>query len=73
MTQPAQLTAADRCDRCNAQAYTRWTKPRTDEPAAELLYCAHHTTDHEIALDLAGWTLDADDRPRLHEPEPEPA
>ncbi len=31
------LTAADRCDRCGAQAYAR-----TLHDSGELLWCAHH-------------------------------
>ena len=32
-----QLTAADRCDSCGAQAYVRVTMA-----SGELLFCAHH-------------------------------
>lgn len=39
------LTAADRCDRCGAQAYVRVTLS-----AGELLFCAHHARQHEAAL-----------------------
>ena len=35
---PAPLTAADRCDRCGAQAYVRVTLPS----GSDLLFCAHH-------------------------------
>lgn len=38
-TQP--LTAADRCDRCGAQAYVRVVLP-----VGELLFCAHHAREH---------------------------
>lgn len=41
----APLTAQDRCDRCNAQAYVRVTLP-----SGELLFCAHHWSRHEDAL-----------------------
>ena len=34
------LTAADRCDRCGAQAYVRVTLT-----SGELLFCAHHAHD----------------------------
>lgn len=36
------LTAHDRCDRCNAQAYVqvRW-------PVGSLLFCAHHFAKYE--------------------------
>ena len=36
------LTAADRCDRCGAQAYIRATMPS----GGELLFCAHHAREH---------------------------
>ena len=40
------LTAADRCDRCGAQAYVRVTLPS----GGELLFCAHHGTEYEARL-----------------------
>jgi hypothetical protein len=45
------LTAADRCDRCGAQAYLRVELPG----GGELLFCAHHARKHgdrlaEVAL-----------------------
>jgi hypothetical protein len=40
------LTAADRCDRCGAQAYIRVTLPS----GGELLFCAHHGRAHEARL-----------------------
>jgi hypothetical protein len=40
------LTAADRCDRCGAQAYIRVTLPS----GGELLFCAHHGRAHEEKL-----------------------
>lgn len=36
------LTAADRCDRCGAQAYVRAVLASGD-----LLFCAHHAKQHE--------------------------
>ena len=36
------LTAADRCDRCGAQAYVR-ARLHT---GGELLFCAHHGREH---------------------------
>ncbi len=35
---PEPLTAADRCDRCGAQAYVRAVFPE----GTDLLFCAHH-------------------------------
>jgi hypothetical protein len=40
------LTAADRCDRCGAQAYLRVTL----ENGGELLFCAHHAKAHSDKL-----------------------
>lgn len=40
------LTAADRCDRCGAQAYVRAVMAA----GSELLFCAHHWRDNEIRL-----------------------
>jgi len=38
----AALTAADRCDRCGAQAYLRVEL----QAGGELLFCAHHAREH---------------------------
>jgi hypothetical protein len=38
----APLSAADRCDRCGAQAYVRVVLP-----SGELLFCAHHAREHQ--------------------------
>jgi hypothetical protein len=46
---PASLTAADRCDRCGAQAYVRVRLPS----GGELLFCAHHGKAHRDALERA--------------------
>lgn len=40
------LTAADRCDRCGAQAYVRVTLMS----GGELLFCAHHARRFEPKL-----------------------
>lgn len=40
------LTAADRCDRCGAQAYVRVTLGS----GGELLFCAHHARKYEEGL-----------------------
>lgn len=45
---PGTLTAADRCDRCGAQAYLRVVLS-----VGELLFCAHHARvhrDHILAV-----------------------
>ena len=47
---PAPLRAADRCDRCGAQAYVRALLP----DGGELLFCAHHGRQHADALKSKG-------------------
>jgi len=42
----AGLSAADRCDRCGAQAYVRVTMAN----GFELLFCAHHGKEHADKL-----------------------
>ncbi len=42
---PTTLTAADRCDRCGAQAFVRVTLATGD-----LLFCAHHAKAYEDKL-----------------------
>ncbi|MGI8458511.1 MAG: DUF7455 domain-containing protein [Propionibacteriaceae bacterium] len=42
----AALNAADRCDRCGAQAYVRVTLTS----GSELLFCAHHGKEHADKL-----------------------
>ena len=42
----AKLTAADRCDRCGAQAYMRVTLMS----GGELFFCAHHARAHQDKL-----------------------
>lgn len=40
------LTAADRCDRCGAQAYVRVMLTS----GLELLFCAHHGREYDAKL-----------------------
>jgi hypothetical protein len=47
------LTAADRCDRCGAQAYLRVTLPS----GGELLFCAHHGRAHSDKLQQVAITI----------------
>lgn len=62
MTTQHELTAADRCDRCGAQAYLRVTLEQ-----GQLFFCAHHGRIVIPALqDIALEILDESDR--LHEP-----
>ena len=44
------LTAADRCDRCGAQAYVRATLVT----GGELLFCGHHAAEFRPALETVG-------------------
>lgn len=47
-----ELTAADRCDRCGAQAYLRVTLP-----TGELLFCGHHGKAHADRLKQVALTI----------------
>lgn len=47
-----ELTAADRCDRCGAQAYLRVTLH-----AGELLFCAHHAKAHSDRIKQVALTV----------------
>ena len=50
---PLVLTAADRCVRCGAQAYTN--AEHIDH--GELLFCAHHGREHKEKLVATGWLV----------------
>jgi ribosomal protein S14 len=53
------LTAADRCDRCGAQAYVRATMTS----GLDLLLCAHHFRENEERLrEVAAAIYDESDR-----------
>ncbi|HET7661733.1 MAG TPA: hypothetical protein VFK66_15190 [Oryzihumus sp.] len=53
------LTAADRCDRCGAQAYIRARLTA----GGELLFCAHHGREHLAKLkDISIEIQDESDR-----------
>ncbi|HYN29577.1 MAG TPA: hypothetical protein VES95_06865 [Dermatophilaceae bacterium] len=52
------LNAADRCDRCGAQAYVRARL----HAGGELLFCAHHGREHVPALRSAAEIHDETDR-----------
>jgi hypothetical protein len=54
MTSPV-LTAADRCDRCAAQAYVAY-----EIAGMALMFCAHHNRDHGPALLAKGATVTID-------------
>ncbi len=60
----ASLSAADRCDRCGAQAYLRVEL----QSGGELLFCAHHAREHgdklrEIAAHVVDETQKLRDTP----------
>ncbi len=56
--QKAPLSAADRCDRCGAQAYVR-----VFLAGGELLFCAHHYREHAPKFaDVATHIQDETDR-----------
>ena len=57
------LRAADRCDRCGAQAYIRALLP----DGGELLFCVHHGRKHTTALMSRGAAL-VDESARLDAP-----
>jgi hypothetical protein len=50
VTASAPLTAADRCDRCGAQAYVRATLVS----GGELMFCLHHANEFRDALEATG-------------------
>jgi hypothetical protein len=53
------LTAADRCDRCGAQAYLRVEL----QSGGELLFCAHHAREHGDKLkEIAATVVDETDK-----------
>ena len=59
---PTDLTSADRCDRCGAQAFYRAVLAN-----GELLFCAHHGREHrarlaEVAVELQDGTAAIDGR-----------
>jgi len=55
------LTAADRCDRCGAQAYVRVCLIS----GGELLFCAHHGREHLPKLQHLAIEIQ-DETERLH-------
>ncbi len=59
------LTAADRCDRCGAQAYLRVEL----QSGGELLFCAHHAREHGPKLKEVAVAL-VDETDKLHDSKP---
>jgi hypothetical protein len=60
-TMRRQLTVADRCDRCGAQA---WLKT-IDRAGLDLLWCAHHGRAHLPAFPDNGLEVVVDEREYL--------
>jgi hypothetical protein len=56
------LTAADRCDRCGAQAYVRVILAS----GLELIFCAHHGREYDAKLRALDAQI-SDQSARLHE------
>ncbi|MFZ2014713.1 MAG: hypothetical protein WAV00_12885 [Nocardioides sp.] len=53
------LSAADRCDRCGAQAYLKVEL----QSGGELLFCAHHAREHGDKLrEVAAHVVDETDK-----------
>lgn len=69
------LTAADRCDRCGAQAYARTAHEYIDSNGEStwtyMLWCAHHIREHRDAL-LPFLVQDETARLTPAKPEPQP-
>lgn len=58
---PVALNANDRCDKCGAQAYTRWTL----ESGLDLLFCYHDGNEAEAGLLGKGFIMTTDERAKL--------
>lgn len=52
-----ELTAADRCDRCGAQAIVL---AQNSETGSEFVFCAHHIKENKDGLRAAGYFLTLD-------------
>ena len=50
-----EFNAQDRCDRCPARAVAAANKDRL-----ELLFCRHHIREHNLVLEMEGWTISFD-------------
>lgn len=58
------LTAADRCDRCAAQAYVR----HENKDGLTIDYCAHHDKEHATAMLAQGFIAVIDNTEMLATP-----
>ena len=59
------LTAADRCDRCGAQAYVLLSVFVPESGERDLLFCAHHYRANERQLEQSGVRVLLDQRREL--------
>lgn len=57
------LLAAERCDRCGAQAYVK--VQLTTAPTSTLLFCGHHFAEHEKPILEAQPFIISDERGML--------
>jgi hypothetical protein len=64
IVQQRTLTAADRCDRCGAQAYVVFYNAETSPPSL-LQFCKHHGDEHEPALLDKNFEATIDERQKL--------
>ena len=62
---PVVLTAADRCDRCGAQAYVLLSVFVPESGERDLLFCAHHYRANERQLEQSGVRVLLDQRREL--------
>jgi hypothetical protein len=62
------LSAADRCDRCGAQAYLRVEL----QTGGELLFCAHHAREHGDKLQEIAATVQDETHKLSSTPAPAP-
>jgi hypothetical protein len=54
------LISTDRCDRCGAQAYVRFSKGDF-----QLDFCGHHAAEYDDSLELSDWAISLDTRELL--------
>lgn len=66
------ITVADRCDRCGAQAFFKFKKTFDDGLKGDMLMCAHHGRKHEPVLFADGWDI-YDFTDRLNEKPTDPS
>lgn len=65
LSEPRELRIADRCDRCNAQAFVIAWKA-IDSKEMDLFLCGHHYAEYEPNLLIQGFEI-ADFRYKINE------